>query len=88
VKLLLERNAVVDSLDISGRTPLSLAAENGHDLVVKLLLERNAVVDSLDKSGRTPLAWAAENGHDVVVKLCKITADILTPTQPQSSTSP
>ncbi|KAF7515244.1 hypothetical protein PCG10_003552 [Penicillium crustosum] len=66
---MLERNAAVDPLDSYSRTPLSWAAENGHDGVVKLLLERNSAVDSLDKSGRTPLLLAARTGRDAVVKL-------------------
>jgi ankyrin repeat protein len=38
VKLLLAQDGVdPDSKDTSGRTPLSWAAENGHEAVVKLL---------------------------------------------------
>ena len=75
VKLLLETGRVdVDSKDYStngyGRTPLSWAAENGHEAVVKLLLETGKVnVDSKDSFGQTPLSWAAKNGHEAVVKL-------------------
>jgi hypothetical protein len=38
VKLLLEKGADVESKDKDGRTPLSWAAENGHEAIVKLLL--------------------------------------------------
>jgi hypothetical protein len=69
VKLLLDKQADVDSKDGDGRTPLWWAAENGHEAVVKLLLDKQADVDSKDGDGRTPLSWAAENGHEAVVKL-------------------
>jgi len=72
VKLLLEMgNADVDSNDTHyGQTPLSRAAENGHEAVVKLLLETSkANINSKDKDGRTLLSWAAENEHEAVVKL-------------------
>jgi ankyrin repeat domain-containing protein 50 len=57
--------------DRYGQTPLSLAAEYGHEAVVKLLLETaEAEVDSKDDTfGRTPLLWAAAYGHEAVVKL-------------------
>ncbi len=55
-----------------GRTPLSRAAESGHEAVVKLLLETKEVdVDAKDGYGRTPLSWAAGNGHEAVVKLLR-----------------
>ena len=45
-----------DSKDGKGRTPLSWAAEGGHEAVVKLLAERDDVAaDSKDKWGRMPL---------------------------------
>ncbi|KFY91698.1 hypothetical protein V500_04517 [Pseudogymnoascus sp. VKM F-4518 (FW-2643)] len=56
--------------DEDGRTPLSWAAQNGHEAVVKLLLVNNAEVNLKDTLyGQTPLSWAAESGHEAVVKL-------------------
>ncbi|KAJ6004873.1 hypothetical protein N7540_012672 [Penicillium herquei] len=52
-----------------GQTPLSWAAESGHDTVVSLLLSAKADIESQDSSGRTPLSQAARNGHDTVVSL-------------------
>ncbi|KAN0079531.1 hypothetical protein V8E54_004745 [Elaphomyces granulatus] len=69
VSALLDKNADVESTDERGRTPLSWAAEKGHEAVVKLLLDKNADIESDDNICRTPLAWAAENGHEAVVKL-------------------
>jgi ankyrin repeat protein len=71
VKQLIEDGADLESKDDEyGRTPLSWAAENGHEPVVKLLIEKGADLESKDNEyGRTPLSWAAENGHDSVVKL-------------------
>ena len=68
--ILLQRWQNVDLSDSYGRTPLSYAAENGHDAVVRLLLDKGADIESKDYNrGRTPLSWAAENGHEAVVKL-------------------
>jgi ankyrin repeat protein len=53
-----------------GQTPLSWAAEQGHEAVVKLLLKTGKVdVDAKDNDSRTPLSWTAEQGHKAVVKL-------------------
>ena len=47
MKLLLEKGADVESKDRRyGRTPLSWAAEEGHEAVVKLLLEKETDVKS------------------------------------------
>ena len=60
----------LDLKDSYSRTPLSWAAENGHEVVVKLLLEKGAELETKDKKyGRTPLSRAAENGYEAVVKL-------------------
>jgi ankyrin repeat protein len=58
--------------DTNDQTPLSWAAEKGHEGVVKLLLDTGKVdVDSKDDTvySQTPLLWAARNGHEGVVKL-------------------
>ena len=58
VKLLLINTGKVgtDSKDKFRQTPLSLAAESGHEAVAKLLLATGQVeVDSKDKDGQTPL---------------------------------
>ena len=59
----------LDSKDNYGQTPLSWAAENGHEAVVTLLLEKGAELESKDNYGQTPLLWATRNGHMAVVRL-------------------
>jgi hypothetical protein len=68
--LLASEGVDVDSKDDKyGQTPLSWAAENGHEAVVKLLLEKGADMESKSNNGRTPLSWAAKNGREAVVRL-------------------
>ena len=60
----------VDLKDDCGRSPLSWAAEGGHEVVMQLLMERNDVdLNSRDTNGWTPLSWAAQKGHEAAVRL-------------------
>jgi ankyrin repeat protein len=69
VRMCLQMGANVEVMD-RGRTPLSLAAEHGHEAVVKLLLETEGVdADSGRGDDRTPLSYAAEHDYVEVVKL-------------------
>ncbi|KAI5919805.1 hypothetical protein F4810DRAFT_703347 [Camillea tinctor] len=67
---LLEKDANIESTAKNyGQTPLSFAAENGHETVVRLLLERGADTESVEAGNRTRLSWAAENGYTAIVRL-------------------
>lgn len=69
-------DAEIDSKDKDGRTPLSWAAEKGHEAVVRLLLDNGAAIEVKDSSSRTPVSWAAEQGHEAVVRLLKQRAQL------------
>lgn len=59
------------SIDHEGRTLLTIAAENGNELVLKSLLRKKGCfgLNSRDKSGRTAVWCAASNGHDAVLRM-------------------
>ncbi len=60
----------INTQDELGLTPLSHAAENGHENVVRLLLGRPTIEpDKADFENRTPLAYAAGGGHEGVMRL-------------------
>ena len=71
--MLLEREEVnPDRADTKHvRTPISWAAENGHEGVVKMLLKRQEVnPDQADTTyGQKPIALAAEDGHEGAVNM-------------------
>jgi ankyrin repeat protein len=66
-----KKGVEADLKDTDGRTPLSWAAEKGHQVVVKLLLATGKVdVESKDSEySLTPLFRAAQNRHEAVVQL-------------------
>ena len=52
--------SILDTVDSTGRSPLSWAAQRGEDKAVRLLLEHGADPNSNDKSNMTPLHYAAQ----------------------------
>ena len=52
----------------NGATPLLIACENGHSLVVERLLQEKADPNTPKENGVTPLYIACENGHLPVVE--------------------
>jgi ankyrin repeat protein len=71
IMALIQNGVELDCIDPCGRTPLSRAAELGHEAVVKLLLAADEVDPDSKKnaSDRTPLSYAARMGHEAVVEL-------------------
>ena len=51
------------------KTPLHVAAENGHNEVVKHLVKKGADVNAKDEDNWTPIHYAVMNGHNEVVQL-------------------
>ena len=59
------------------QSPLSHAAEHGHERVVQMLLDEGAEPNSVDRRKRTPLMWAVLNEHRAVAeKLLERGADV------------
>ncbi|KAL6804820.1 ankyrin repeat-containing domain protein [Trichoderma sp. SZMC 28013] len=58
-----------DARNSDGRTPLSYAAENGHDDIAQFLLAKGADAESGGNDGLTPLHRAALRGRSGVVRL-------------------
>ena len=62
-----------DPIDFNhtGRSPLTMAAANGHAEIVRLMVERGAPVNVRDLNGETPLMAAQNNGHEEVVRVLR-----------------
>lgn len=61
VKELIKSGSDVNSSDVCGRTPISIAAENGHASVVAELIKSGADTEAKDKFERGALSYAAES---------------------------
>lgn len=69
---LISASALVDSADEAGRTPLFLAAEQGHEDVVKKLIRMHKANPNLaTESGWTPLRAATKRRHHGVVNILR-----------------
>ena len=73
MKLFLEKGAKVNNVRTDGfqRTPLILAAMNGHTEIVQLLLEEEADTTCVDFFELTALMHADREGHAEIVKFLK-----------------
>ncbi len=70
IRRLIKAGADVNVRNKFGVTPLIMALQNGHAVVVKLLLAAEADVNAaLKTNGVTPLFMASLQGHSKVVKL-------------------
>ncbi|CAI7596263.1 unnamed protein product [Penicillium bialowiezense] len=69
VKLLLERKANVDALQLLQRTPLFFATKRDNEATVKLLLENGADPNFKDCLDETVLGCAADMGNETILKL-------------------
>ena len=71
VKELLEKGADLNSTDEFERTPLMMAAFNGHPEVVDLLIKAGADIYAKAKYGQTALTFASEQGHPKIVEIIR-----------------
>lgn len=58
----------VDITDVTGRTPLMYAIEQGQERAVNLLVNQKANVNAKDNNGMTPLMYAAAKGNKKILK--------------------
>lgn len=68
IDLLVRNGAPLNSLNVTGSTPLHLAAFWGHYSVVTLLVEEGAKMDLKNDKGRTALDVAALYGHKKIAE--------------------
>lgn len=68
-ELLVSMDVDVDERDYEGRTPIALAARNGHADIVARLLDHSANPNLRDLQQMAPLWHAARHGHAPVVRV-------------------
>ncbi|GFU12281.1 ANK_REP_REGION domain-containing protein, partial [Nephila pilipes] len=67
---------IVSDLTEQFKTPLHIAAENGHLDIARLLLEYDADILAKDSSGLTAMDLAEKSDHPHVMELLKATANL------------
>jgi len=65
----LASDALVNTADLQGRTPLMLAAGDGREIFIKQLVDAGASLDVVDSRGQTALHFAASAGTPESVKI-------------------
>lgn len=68
-QFLIERGAIVDSLDIKNKTPLCIASEFGNYKVCQILIKAGANPNYLTKSGYGPIYAACLRNDEEICKL-------------------
>jgi ankyrin repeat protein len=69
VRLLLERGADADAVNLDGNLALHGAAEAGQVETVRLLLPRTRAPGLKNRQGKSPADLARERGHDAAADL-------------------
>ena len=68
--------SLVDMTDYDGRTPLHLAATEGHSAVARILLENGATTHVRDRWGQLPLEIARRHRHKKVIAALRAAARV------------
>lgn len=76
-RLLLDRNANIETVDQDQMTALMLTASSGNVDFAKLLLDRNANIEAADRNQWTSLMWAAHKGYVDAARFCWIATPTL-----------
>ena len=64
----------LDRADYDGRTPLHLAAAEGHERAIRYLLAQGVAREPVDRWDNKPLDDARQNGHEAIIDLLEDSA--------------
>ncbi|KAK0089572.1 hypothetical protein PV325_006701 [Microctonus aethiopoides] len=59
---------LLEQRDLMGRTPLMMAACEGHTNLIDMFLEKGAIIEAADNEGLTALCWACVRGRLTAVQ--------------------
>jgi ankyrin repeat protein len=68
VRALIQAGADISKAMDIGATPLFIATQKGHEVVVRALIQAGADISKAMDTGVMPLFIAAQKGHEVVVR--------------------